>query len=1054
MPRSPLIVLNWSQERNLYELYIQGQLERSFQKDNEEQWLAWLDEQRSFTFQDDWGRLNLLKEPRPRGAGYWYAYHSTGKRYLGHTVNVTLARLQQETQQFSNLRSQLEDDSIARPNKASGQVQQQLTLLGTKLSHPRLPAALVVRQQLLKYLDAAIEHRLTLISAGAGWGKTTLLAAWTAQHLQQVAWLSLDEQDNDLIRFWTAVVAALRTRWPGVGEISLQMLHSPESPRPSTILSVLLNELLSAPEPAASIVLVLDDYQVITDPAVDEALTFFVDHLPYQMRLVLASRSDPELPLARWRVQGYLVELLAPDLRFTVEEVNVFFSQAMGYSLTEADTRLFAQRTDGWIAGLHLAALAMRHQPDPSAFVQTFTGRHHYLFDYIHEEIVQRQPPAVQHFLLRTAILSRMNAAACNALAEEMNSQEMLEWLERNNLFIVPLDEERQWYRLHDLFREALLAHLRTSHPGRLPELHRRAAEWYAAHDHLREAVTHALATADYSYAASLIERASEELWLGGAVQTVFDWIQALPDNILLQNAYLALNAALHLLESRHSAVMELYHKAQTQVERTVVRLEMVLNGQEGITEGAGGAANISEFSATDLIVIPRRIRLLRALMATRAILAQRGVERMERLVEETTALTEQEETRWKMVALSIRFWLTETLERRGALLIPMLLEVKQQVKETEDRHAIVRVMRWLAFAYLRAAQWHLVHQECQEALALLEQTGELTAAEGYFYYFLYHSCYALNEMKQAHSALRELLRIAHQWQHADLLIAGEQSLAFLALADGDLPTADQALRRLEALIQQERFATHHTSGVVAVRVQYWLAAGDLNAAGAWAETVAFSPEQWNPNDFDQFTMLTRVYLARQQYGEALEMLERFRQHFDRPGNGEFTIMFLALYSLALHNTGKHKECYRSAARLLALTESEGHLRVFLDHGEPMKRILQGLLAHSEDDRLPAASTAFVHKLLLEFDKQASKEHRTSQASDVSDTVPLEEPLTAREQEVLLLLVNGASNKEIAAQLVISTATVKKHVSNILGKLGVENRTQLVRRARDWPHLQ
>ena len=332
-------------------------------------------------------------------------------------------------------------------------------LLAAKFARPRLPAGLVTRERLLHDLNAVYTHPITLLSAAAGWGKTTLLSAWLTTYLHPVAWLSLDERDNDPIRFWAALIAALRTCQPSVGTLSLAMLHSSEPPPLTTILTVLLNdlhelanELDSLPDRAEQsdssehrpMLLFLDDYHLIDDPAIHEGMTFLLEHLPSQLHAILATRIDPDLPLARWRVRGDLAEIRTADLRFTAAEVTSFFTQALGDVLSSDDVQRLTQRTEGWAAGLQLAGLALRQQTDRAAFIQMFTGSHRYLLDYVQEEILQHQPPPVQRFLLHTAILPRLNAHICAALTDDDYSQEMLEWLERNNLFVVPLDEQRQ----------------------------------------------------------------------------------------------------------------------------------------------------------------------------------------------------------------------------------------------------------------------------------------------------------------------------------------------------------------------------------------------------------------------------------------------------------------------------------------------------------------------------------------------------------------------------------------------------------------------------------
>jgi LuxR family transcriptional regulator, maltose regulon positive regulatory protein len=995
-------------------------------------------------------------------------------------------------------------------------------LLATKLARPRLPSTLVVRERLVRSLDAALGHKLTLLSASAGWGKTTLLSEWAGRQRDSVAWLSLDPLDDDPRRFWVAVIEALRAQVPTAGEMALAMLHSPQPAPLTAVLTALINDLASAPSAAHTrgeapagrargvadrrLLLILDDYQLISDPAIHESLTFFVEHMPDSAHVVLASRIDPDLPLARWRVRGDLVEIRTADLRFTGDEAASFFTQTLGYELKDSDVRRLESRTEGWIAGLQLAALALRGRgrtTDHAAFVQAFTGSHRYLLDYVQEEILQRQPSPVQRFLLHTAVLRRMTAPLCAALLQDSadttpspgraglasptrqpirESQEMLEWLERNNLFVLPLDDRRAWYRVHDLFREVLLARLRATEPDLAPALHRRAAYWYAAEGETREAIAHALAASEFSYACRLIEREAPRLWLSGEAPAVHSWLQAVPDAILRPYARLALDTALRLLDLHHATVGEVYAKARANAEQTIERIETLLAGPErrngtdpyGAPAAPELGARFTAFPATEVALLRRRIRLLRALIESRGILTGGDIERMRLLASEAEELCKHEdELAWKMVSLSLTFWLVESLQREGAILIPRLLEAREEAIATGDHLATITVMRWLAFAYLRAGKLRLTHHQCLAVLALMEQTGVHSALSGYLYYFLLYPYYQWNQLDEAIRAATRVLEIGQTWRQADLLVAGNADLVPLVLAKGEPDVALAALQEAERVVQQERFATH-TGQVAAARVQYWLATANLEAASEWARQVRVSPETWNPNRNGEFLLLVRVYLAQGRYEAALEALERYRTYLDRPGDTLITIEFLAVYILALHHAGKGAQLRAAAARLLELTAPENYVRLYLDEGEPMRQLLeslqgaqsiQGTEGAPEKALLPA-SAAFVRRLLAAFEHEASATRQRVQNPEgpgsrqaaprpapPKGARPAGEPLTRREQEVLRLLLAGASNQEIAAELVVSVATVKKHVSNLLGKLGVASRTQAIARAREWSQL-
>src|SRR3989440_1765660 len=420
-------------------------------------------------------------------------------------------------------------------------------LLVTKYTIPPVRSMLLQRSHLLTLLDQSRSFPLTLLSASAGFGKTTLLTAWASQSTSQVAWLTLDELDNDRTRFWTYVIATLRHSGSHVGEATLAMLHSPQPALLTNALTTLINELAALTQ---DITLILDDYHLIREQAIHESLQFMLDHLPPCLHLLLAGRADPQLPLARLRARGQVVEIRETDLRLSGEEAARFLIQVMNLSLSAEDIGRLETRTEGWIAGLQLAALSMRRHADASAFIQAFTGSHRFILDYVQEEILEPLPQVQQRFLLHTSVLDRMNADLCQALTGEQASQQMLESLERANLFLIPLDEERHWYRFHTLFREVLLARLQATQPEQVARLHREAALWYQHQQWPHEAILHALATQDFLFVAELLEGYVERLYLQGELKTLLAWIKLLPQEVLRGHPRLATSyiLAFHLM--------------------------------------------------------------------------------------------------------------------------------------------------------------------------------------------------------------------------------------------------------------------------------------------------------------------------------------------------------------------------------------------------------------------------------------------------------------------------------------------------------------------------
>ncbi len=1058
MPKPSQYVLIWLDQREHYELHLHGQLQQCFQRGDDEAFSHWLNEHTAFAFVGKSGRISVLKEARPGGTGYWYAYRTqerrTRKRYLGPSARVTFARLEQEAQALSNSPSarRVAAGQAGTGIVASPQVEQRGALLSLRLSPPRLPGSLVERSRLLGELDAAFSYPLTLISAAAGSGKTTLLSAWVAA-LPQVlprgrtkqgterrgagpacAWLSLDEADNDPIRFWLSVIAAVQTCLPTCGEAARELLHAPQAPPLSTILTTLLDEMEQVDR---EFILILDDYHVISDQAIHDSLLALLNHPPANMHLVLSTRTNPELPLSRFRVRSQMIEVRDQDLCFTRQEAASFLVEGMGLPLSEEEVATLAARTEGWIAGLQLAALSLRKRQDLSTFVKDFGGSHRYLLDYVQQDILAHLPLTLQDFLLQTSILTRMNAALCQvvtAAPDEPACQQMLEELERANLFVVPLDEQRQWYRFHDLFREALRARLYASQPELVPLLHIRAARFYEAEGELREAIAHALAAPDYPLAASLMEQAAPTLWLSGEA-----------------------SAALRFVNSVNLGNETLYASMAAQVERTFTRLEEILRSKRELA-----------LSDAEVALIERRLRLLRALIETRAIIQRGDTERLRQLAQETEALPQDEEVGWNIIPLFLTFRLIAVLQGEGASLISRLLAAKQQVAEAGDFLATIRVMSWLALGYTQAAQLHRAKLECLEGLSLAEHIGGRTFQAGYLHYQLFEVSLAWNRLEEASDWLQRLQRLAQDWQQVELLVRGEICSGQLALARGDLETAQQALQQLEALLEQEGFA-YHAPWVSTLRVQWWLARGNLAEASEWAAQAMFSTDAWDPLRKGEMLMQVRVSLAQQKSAQAIEMLERWSHHLDRPGDSETAIQFLALRVVALHQAGKREQAAHVAARLLAMTEPEGYIRVYLDAGPPMKHVLKALLAALQDGEpgAPAVSISrpSVLRLLATFEQEEGRSTQgrdaplatTQQALSPSPQHAVQrgliEPLSRQEQRVLQLLVAGRTYAEMAQALIVSPNTVKTQISSIYRKLGVSRRAEAIAKTSQLHHL-
>ena len=1069
MPKPLVHALIWSHEHKHYTLYSHGQPEQDFLPEDQSAFSRWLDGHAAFAFEGQAGRISVLKEARSRGSGYWYAYRThhrrTRKRYLGRTQTLSLARLEETARML------LPEQKPARA------LDQEIALLSSKLSPPRLPVALVERERLLAALDEALATRLALVCAPAGFGKTTLLTTWASRRKIQVAWLSLDELDTTPTRFWVALIAALRrcpSFTPSFGASPMALLQSPQSPPLSTMLTALLQELESGEGPSAPIVLIVDDYQVIGDPAIHEGMSFFLEHQPAHLHLLLSSRVDPALPLARWRARGQLTEIRADELRFQEDEASQFLGQMLSSPLSEEEVRRLLIRTEGWIGGLHLAALALQKREDRAAFLQAFTGSQRYLLDYVQEDILARLPTHVRDFLLHTAILSRLDASVCLAVTAAPSraaSQQLLLFLERANLFLVPLDEERRCYRLHDLFREALLSVLHATQPEIVPLLHRRAADFYEAQGQWHEAIAHRLAAADFSAAARLMEQTVEQFWVRGEAATMARWVLALPEPLPREHARLALTTALYLLNTVTQTTRQQRTRVYIEVRQLMARVETALRregdetDQETSATGAdAGAVSLpADREAREALdaLLHRRLRLLHMQLVFFEAVASGDFERlrsMQQEIEEANA--RDEEAIWQIVPLVCSFMLHFWVWQTGAQLLPRLLSAKEQVSWKASPFASLEVRQYLVFAALEAGQLRLAYQESQAALDQVEQVAGYALLKGYFKTALAQVWYQWNHLEEARSLLQAVVQHAAAWQHLDLLGWGYMGLLQVGLARGEWSLAELSLRELEQLVQRERYATY-SGGLPTMRAQWWLARGQLEAASDWAAGVVFPQAACEGSVFSAFPVVIRVYFAQRRWTEALELLERWRAHLDRPVNSRSTITFLAQSLVAMHQAGKREQAREVAARLFALTEPEDYLRVYLDEGEPMRQALLALLTpHSHQHEFAPSTTAYVSQLLTAFEQEQQGASRFLQVA------PTPEPalsstqqapavfsapgvtLTRREQEVLRLLAAGASNQDIAQTLVISLDTVKKHVSNLLGKLGATRRTQAIAQAR------
>jgi len=918
-------------------------------------------------------------------------------------------------------------------------------LLVTKFTIPPVRSLLLQRSHLLTVLDQSRSVPLSLLSASAGFGKTTLLSAWANQSTSQVAWLSLDEQDNDPTRFWAYVIAALQKSGTPLGEATQAVLHAPQSSLLTNALTSFLNELAACKQDTA---LILDDYQLIREPAIHESLQFVLDHLPACLHLLLASRSDPPLHLSRLRVRGQLVEIRETDLRLDRGEAASFLTQVMGLSLSEEEIGRLEQRTEGWVAGLQLAALALRRHPDVSAFVQAFTGSHRLILDYAQEEILEPLPEKLQRFLLQTAVLDRISAEVCQRLSGEQASQQMLEELERAHLFLVPLDEERRWYRFHTLFREVLLARLQATQPEQVSRLHREAARWYQQQGWVPEAIAHAKASQDFWFMAELLEDAAERLSGQGELKMLLTWIKQLPQDVLRAHPRLATSymLAFHVL----FPFSPQQHEERAYLQQLRAGVEKALQGENQIA--------LPEAMRDRL---RHRLTILDGWGLVAEALTDGNAEQLSRIAEQAQHLPPDDDPLWQQHRLA-PFAMAWRMEGNFPPMVAALQEMRKMTWRMQNRYLEAQALWGLIVALIGSGQLKQAHDRCQELRQLVDCLGGPLPVAVYPNVFQAQLAYAWNRLEEAKSEALIAIEKTAPLQYMDILMPGYEVLVRVCIAQGDLPGAEHTIREMERVNQSARILLFRP-WIESLWAHLWLAQGDPTRALDWAEHTSDRQDVLVYSREIASLALVRVFLADRRYSQALQLLAELLSSAEQVSRVGSMIAILALQVAALQASGAKLEALRVLDRLLTYASPEGYIRIFLDAGAPMYQALQAWFRTSQHTVSPVLAS-YAQTVLAAFGGgqhhivQATTIPPVSKALSPSSSVSsassqaaqqLLEPLTPRELEVLHLLAQGATNQEIADRLVVSRATAKKHVASILSKLGAENRTQAIAHARE-----
>jgi LuxR family maltose regulon positive regulatory protein len=877
-------------------------------------------------------------------------------------------------------------------------------LLRTKLHVPPIRPQLVPRRYLLERLNAGLTWKLALVCAPAGYGKTTLLSEWIAADGSpaHVAWLSVDEGDNDVRRFLAHVVASLQSIRIGIGEPLPADPHFRPPDDPTALLIPLLNRLLAAESPFA---LVLDDYHLIQNGEVHKALVVLLDHLPPKMRLVIATRTDPPLRLAQRRARSDLCEIRARDLRFTVDDAARFLNQSMGLALSPSDVATLTAKTEGWIAGLQLAAISLKTHPDKQAFLAAFAGDDRYIVDYLLDEVLAGQPAHIQAFLRQTSILDRFCAPLCDAVTGRDDSQAILETLERENLFLVPLDNQRHWYRYHHLFADLLRVRARRVEGESLTALYGRAGAWYEGQGMISEAVQLALLGDDAERVARLMDGHLLAVVSTGELAVMTRLLAALPKETIRGDPWLALAMAWGMAYEWH-------------LEAVAPLLDTAASALKNL------AQDTRRWFGARILVLQSYVAGCRADYSESIRIAQE-------------ALTDIPEDDLSLQSFAVLI-IGNAHRFRGDL--ARAIEFHERAlslsRRAGDVVLSVMILARLTDLYRMTGRLRRAYQTGISALEMVDayqsQTGRPSFILGYLQLRLSGVHYERNDLETALHSARVGLDLAKQWGAYDTISLGYVNLARIYQALGRYREARDCLIEFKGAFPSEGRLQHRIASAVETEIR--LQGGDLEGANDWLETCGLDTHAPIPfQELEFYAVLAQVLVAREQLSDAQTLLERLLVVAEESGAVEYEIQMLGRMAVVLRKQGDEVAALDVLARALALAAPEGYQRSFLNGGEPMAQLLYRAA-------LQGVRPEFCRRLLAGFSSVPGPESRSGDG--------LVDPLSDRELEVLALIAEGMTNQEIAAILVLSLYTIKSHARNIFGKLDVKNRTEAVAKAR------
>lgn len=898
-------------------------------------------------------------------------------------------------------------------------------LLETKLFPPRWRSGLVARRRLVDRLIRDTAAKLILISAPAGFGKSTLLAEWldaTQGDPAPVAWLSIDRSDNDPVTFWSYVIGAIQRQIPNIGRASLELFRSPQPPPTESILTVLINELALE---KGQFTLVLDDFHLIEEPAISHAVAYLLDHLPTGMRLIIAGRSDPPFPLSRLRGRGEMIEFRAADLRFTASEAMAFFRTQSGLDLSSSEAAILESRTEGWIAGLQLAALSMQGRDDTASFIEAFAGDTRFVLDYLAEEVLSHQSPEVRDFLLQTSILERLHGSLCDAVTGRSDGTSTLDALERGNVFTIPLDEARRWFRYHHLFADVLQARLQDDRRFSIEEMHLRASTWFEEHALIPEAVGHAIAGRDFTRAGRLINSVSVALRRNRQERTLLGWLSALPATAYVDNPELRVEYAFSLLPCGED------DRAEEQIDEAVREL-----ARTGTLLEVGGETDT--FGSGDGQPLQRAIIVARAGIA----MARNDLERSEEFAREALRLAPPTDHLWRgasLAMLGLVAWSRGDLDEAHDLFRTGQVHLRQagNISDVVGGSVVPADIR-LAQGRLRDAE-----RVYRDALQLAASAGDpVMRGTADMHVGLSELCLERGDLDGAAQVLQQCREQGEHTGFPTFPYRWRVAMARLLSANGDLPGAIEHLDEAERLYVSDFHP--NVRPVAAIRARVWLDHGRSDMAFEWARGRGLSSndELAYLLEYEHITLARTILSGSTPTAGAVvdetthDFLERLLEAAETGGRMRSVIELLLLKAVEDHKTGRDRHGEEKIRRALSLAEPEDYGRVFTGEGEVMRDLL---LRVAGDDVVGRYASRLLSTMSI------TESNLPEDIAVRSNPATL---LTGREVEIVRLIATGLRNDEIADQLFISVPTVKRHIANAYRKLDVSNRVEAVSRAR------